>query len=56
MPLNKQKNNNFHMAKELLGYFIYKLMRNFHGVVANVINCNIIVSKFELQLHYYIHF
>ena len=26
------------------------------GIVANMLNCNIIVSKFELQSHYYVHF
>ena len=26
------------------------------GVVANVMDCNLIVSEFELQLFYYIHY
>ena len=26
------------------------------GVVVNVLNCNIVVSKFKLQSRYYIHF
>ena len=26
------------------------------GEVANVLGCNIVVSEFELQLRYYIHF
>ena len=29
---------------------------NFHGVVVNVLDCDIIVTKFELQPRYYIHF
>ena len=28
----------------------------FSGIVANVLNCDIVVSEFKLQLHYYIHF
>ena len=31
-------------------------MGNLHDVVANVLACDIIVSKFKLQLHYYVHF
>ena len=27
-----------------------------HGVVANVLDCDIVVSKFEFHLCYYIHF
>ena len=27
-----------------------------HGVVVNIMNCNVIESEFELQSHYYIHF
>ena len=27
-----------------------------HGVVANVLDCNIVVSRFEFQLCYYIQF
>ena len=27
-----------------------------HCVVANVLDCNIIVIEFEFQLHYYVHF
>ena len=27
-----------------------------HGVVANMLDCNIIVSEFKLQLHYYVYF
>ena len=27
-----------------------------HGEVANVLDCDIVVSEFELQLRYYIHF
>ena len=30
--------------------------RSFHGVVANVLYSDIFVSKFKLQLHYYIPF
>ena len=26
------------------------------GIVVNMLDCDIIVSKFELKLHYYIHF
>ena len=26
------------------------------GIMANVLDCNIIVSEIELHLHYYIHF
>ena len=26
------------------------------GIVANMLNCNIVLSEFELQLCYYIHF
>ena len=29
---------------------------NLRGVVANVMNCSLKVSKFELQSRYYIHF
>ena len=27
-----------------------------YNVVANVLDCNIIVSEFKLHLHYYVHF
>ena len=27
-----------------------------HGVVVNVLDCDFVVSEFELQLPYYIHF
>ena len=27
-----------------------------HCAVANVLNCNILVREFEIQLHYYTHF
>ena len=30
--------------------------RSFSGVVANLLDCGIVVSEFELQSHYYIHF
>ena len=30
-------------------------MGSHFGIVANVLNCDIIVSKFKCQLHYYIH-
>ena len=30
--------------------------RNLRGVVANVLDCNIVVSEFELQSRYYVHF
>ena len=26
------------------------------GVMVNALNCRIVVSEFELQLHYYVHF
>ena len=26
------------------------------GIVANELGCNIVVSKFELQSHYFVHF
>ena len=29
---------------------------NPHGVVANIIDCNLIVNEFKLKSHYYIHF
>ena len=31
-------------------------LENPHGVVANVLDCDIAVSEFELQPRYYIHF
>ena len=31
-------------------------MENPRGVVANVLSCNIVVSAFEFQSRYYIHF
>ena len=30
--------------------------RSLGGVVANVLNCDIVVSEFKLQSHYYSHF
>ena len=27
-----------------------------HGVIVKVLDCGIVVSEFELQLHYYVHF
>ena len=27
-----------------------------YGVVTNVLDCDIVESKFKIQLHYYIHF
>ena len=27
-----------------------------HGILANMLDCNIVVWEFELQFHYYIHF
>ena len=27
-----------------------------YGVVANVLDCNYVVSEFKLQVHYYVHF
>ena len=27
-----------------------------YGVMANILNCDIVVSEFRLQSHYYIHF
>ena len=27
-----------------------------HGIVANVLDCDIVVSEFELKSSYYIHF
>ena len=30
--------------------------RSPHGIVANVLDCDIVVSKFELQSLYYVHF
>ena len=40
----------------LLGEYYPKMSRHHHGVVVYVLDCNIIVSKFELQSRYYIHF
>ena len=51
-------------------YFYYKVVEmlfllkliynvavwNSSGVVVNVLNCNIVINEFELQLHYYDHF
>ena len=31
-------------------------MGSSHGVAAKVLDCNIIVSEFKHQIHYYIHF
>ena len=36
--------------------FIFHLKRSHHGIVINRLDCNIIVSKFKLQSHYYVHF
>ena len=44
-------------------YIIYILIsisaldqrRNIHGIVANMLDCNIVVSIFKLWLQYYIH-
>ena len=27
-----------------------------HGVVANMVGCDIVVSEFDLQSHHYVHF
>ena len=27
-----------------------------YGIVANALDCDLIVSRFKLQLHYYVHF
>ena len=47
-------------VKQFNDVFNFVLMLNWwgspHCVVANVFNCNIIESKFELQSYYYIHF
>ena len=32
------------------------IMGNLHGIVTNMLDCNIVVSKFKLQRHYYVHF
>ena len=32
------------------------MKRSSHSVVTNVLDCNILVNKFKLQSHYYIHF
>ena len=44
------------MKEKISLHAIFTCERNPHGIVANVLNCNIIVSKSELQLCYYIHF
>ena len=36
--------------------YLITLWGNLHGVVANMVDCDIIVSKFEFQSHYYIYF
>ena len=35
--------------------FFYNDPGNLCGIVANVLNCNIVVSEFEFQPHYYVH-
>ncbi len=37
---------------------IKKSFRNFitRGVVSNMVDCDIVVSEFKLQLRYYVHF
>ena len=37
-------------------YSFYLLYRSLHGVVVNVLNCDIVVSHSELQSCYYVHF
>ena len=46
-------------ARNLNVYFKYYLIVwvvSPRGVVANVLDCEIVVSKFERQSHYYVHF
>ena len=49
--------------KKLLSIFVCKTvpMNIFcgvppHGIVANMLDCNIVMSEFELELHYYVPF
>ena len=52
------------MAKTIYGLHLYlslpyhnlMIWRSSHGVVAKVLNCDIVVSDFDLQLRHYIHF
>ena len=50
MPLNKETETDIwnHLT-------VCKQMINF-GAVANVLNCGLEVSEFDLQLRYYVHF
>ena len=32
------------------------MWEEFHGVVANMLDCDIKVSEFELHSHFYVHF
>ena len=56
-PTMKTITLQFYIPCILLIYFIFhKVFGNTYGIVANVLNCDIEVSEFELQLRYYIHF
>ena len=40
-----------------LGYCVLSVRhRSLRGVVANVLSCNIVISEFEFQFRYYVHF
>ena len=45
----------------VVNYYIYDTMKNFsggcpYGVMVNVLDCEIVVSEFELQSNYYVRF
>ena len=37
-------------------FFFIKVKVSFHTIVANIMDCNMVISKFELQLNCYVHF
>ena len=44
------------LGRQFYRSVLYLLITITHGVVANVLNCSILVIKFEHQSHYYFHF
>ena len=52
VPTQQNENNMFWKSKKMK-YLDYHFNR---GVVAKVLECDLEVSKFEPQSHYYVHF
>ena len=51
-------NLEFYLLLDLLPYQENSVCpeKNLHGIVVNMLDCDIIVSEFKLQSHYYVHF